>query len=263
MNRAAGARLWSWWRPISTLVVLVAAVGLLWVAGRVLPTPPVDSWTEAQRWYERLGPAAAAMSVLRLAGMALAGWLTLSVALQVLTVLPRAARLRWLADLIAPRSLQRLVQGLAGLSLSAGLALPAPSAGYLDTPHAGVAVLRPVGSPSSGSPSSGTATLRLVDQGGPVAPPATPVRVPPADVVVEQGDSLWSIARDAIVEAGVADPDDAVVTMYWQRVVEHNRSGLVVPANPDLIYAGQTITLPEPVLPGQLSPVSQPPLHAP
>lgn len=228
------------WPVLGAFLGLVALTALLWSARGPLPTPPVTSWAATQQWYERLGPAVAAMSGLRVVAMALAGWLVLSAGLQALTLVAGGTRLRRLADLVAPRSLQRLVHGLAGLSLTAGLALPAPSAGILDTPQAGVAVLRPVEAPGSG-----TATLRLIDPIGPEAPPAVPAPVASSEVVVvEPGDSLWSIAREALVDAGQPDPDDAAVTAYWQRLVEHNRHVLVVPSNPDLIYAGQIVSLP-------------------
>lgn len=237
------------WRSLAALVGLVLLTGLLWLARGPLPTPPVASWAEMRGWYEGLGPAVAAMSGLRVVAAALAGWLTVSVGLQTLTLHVQWARLRWLADLVAPRSLQRLVHGLAGLSLTAGLALPAPSAGILDTPRAGVAILRPVEAPGSG-----TATLRLLDPVPDEAPPAAPapVVVPaptpvpeasPDVVVVEPGDSLWSIAQEALVDAGQPDPDDAAVTAYWRRLIDHNRQMLVAPSNPDLIYAGQVVSL--------------------
>jgi len=249
-------------RPLLTaLVTLVGLVGLvgltclLYRARGPLPTPPIESWGAAQRWYARIGPAVAVMSAARVVATAVAGWLVVATGLQVLTLLTPRSGLRWLADLIAPRSLTRLVHGLAGLSLTAGLALPAPSAGMLDTPQAGVAILRPVDTPP-GPPTSGTATLRLLDL--PDAPPAVAAPVPPEApspvrhrevVVVEHGDSLWSIARDAVVDAGLAEPGDDVVASYWERLIAHNRAALVVPSNPDLIYPGQPITLPEPVPP--------------
>lgn len=245
MNPNERARAAKRWPALGALLGLVALTALLWSARGPLPTPPMTSWAATQQWYERLGPAVAAMSGLRVVAMALAGWLTLSAGLQTLTLVAGGMRLRRLADLVAPRSLQRLVHGLAGLSLTAGLALPAPSAGILDTPQAGVAVLRPVEAPGSG-----TATLRLVDPVGSEAPPAVPAPAVPLPavssevVVVEPGDSLWSIAREALVDAGQPDPDDAVVTAYWQRLIEHNRHALVVPSNPDLIYAGQIVSLP-------------------
>lgn len=254
------------WRAALTVAVLGLTVWVLWLAGRPLGTPPVRSWVDASRWYELVGPAVAVVAVVRVAAIVVALWLLVAAALQlVATVLPRPS-VRLLADLIAPRSLQRLVHGLAGLSLTAGLAVPAPGAGILGEPRGGVAVLRLIEDPP---PGAGTATMRVVADPSmsvaPAAPAATPaplgtVATPSADrsepppgtvttpdvVVVESGDSLWSIAEEALVDAGDAVPSDAVVERYWRRLIEANLSTLVEPTNPDLIYAGQVITLPAP-----------------
>lgn len=108
--------------------------------------------------------------------------------------------------------------------------------------------------------------MRMVpDPSLPLAPAATPVPLgtvaaPPADhtepsrgmatapdvVVVTSGDSLWSIAQDALIDAGDAVPTDAAVERYWRQLIEANLSTLVEPTNPDLIYPGQVIALPTP-----------------
>jgi nucleoid-associated protein YgaU len=64
-------------------------------------------------------------------------------------------------------------------------------------------------------------------------------------VVVQPGDSLWSIAEEALVDL-TGHADDRTISRYWRRVVDANRAALVDPGNPDLIFAGQVITLPAP-----------------
>jgi nucleoid-associated protein YgaU len=64
-------------------------------------------------------------------------------------------------------------------------------------------------------------------------------------VVVRPGDSLWSIAEEALLDLN-GHVEDRDVVRYWRRVVEANRSALADPANPDLIFAGQVIALPVP-----------------
>lgn len=236
------------------VVVLGMTVWVLWLAGRSLGTPPVRSWDAASRWYELVGPAVAVIAVVRVATVGVALWLLMAATLQLLaTVLPRPS-VRLLADLIAPRSLQRVVHGLAGLSLTAGLTVAAPGAGILGQPDEGVAVVRLV---DDRAPGAGTATMRLIpDPSLPSAAAATPVPLgtaaaspevtAPDVVVVTSGDSLWSIAEDALLDAGGGVPTDAAVMRYWRQLIEANRSGLVEPTNPDLIYAGQIVTLPTP-----------------
>ena len=61
---------------------------------------------------------------------------------------------------------------------------------------------------------------------------------------VRPGDSLWSIAREALTTARGTAANDAVVADYWREVVEHNRDELADPTNPDLIFPGQDVRLP-------------------
>ncbi len=233
-------------RGLAVVVALGVVVRFLWWAGRLLGPPRVTSWADAERWYEGVGPAAGVIAAVRAIALALALWWLAAAALQLLATVVRAPSAQWVADLIAPRSLQRLVHGLAGLSLSAGLAVPAPGAGILGPP-----------------PGAGTATMRVVsEEAPPAAPPATPVPAPvaaapapepapvppPAQevVVVAAGDSLWSIAEEALSDAGRSPVDEHAVATYWRRVIDHNQAMLVDRSNPDLIYPGQLVSLPEP-----------------
>lgn len=56
--------------------------------------------------------------------------------------------------------------------------------------------------------------------------------------VVRPGDKLWSIAAEAL---GTQDP--ARVARYWPRIHRANR--ILIGPNPDLIYPGQMLRLPE------------------
>lgn len=301
--------------------IALAAGGALAALADVVPGPPLQPDALAG-WYEAVGPATATAGLVRSVGLALAAWLFLAATLQLASSSVRLAGLGPVANLISPRSLQRLGYGLAGLSLTAGLTAPAPSAGTPSPPAATVALHQDP--PTSGaSPSeAGTATMHRVDpasSGGvstttstsdvgaapggsagpavpslppivaptttvaaatttslpsapggatpspapPVAPPhpagpAVPVLLPPAPVpgpvstgdvgtsgtvVVQPGDSLWSIAEEALMDlTGRADARE--VDAYWRRVVAANRSVLTDPLNPDLIFAGQVIVLP-------------------
>jgi nucleoid-associated protein YgaU len=55
-------------------------------------------------------------------------------------------------------------------------------------------------------------------------------------VVVERGDSFWSIA---VEEAGERE-----LVRYWRALIEANRDRLVDPSNPDLLHPGQVLRLP-------------------
>lgn len=223
----------------------VAAFGVLFaasaLAGRSVGLPRAGSWGEASAWYDEVGPARAVIGGVCGVSLLAAGWLLAAAVLQLLAACAPSRRLGAVADLISPRSLQRLVCGLAGVSLTAGLSVAAPSAGFIGDPGGEVAVLRRA---PDGPPDAGTATLRLAPLVQAPAPEPAPAPMAVALVTVGPGDSLWSLAEEALVDAGDPRPSEAAVTAYWHRVIAENRDVLVVPDNPDLIYAGQVITLP-------------------
>jgi nucleoid-associated protein YgaU len=74
------------------------------------------------------------------------------------------------------------------------------------------------------------------------APPPWPVEVHR----VVSGESLWSIAQDALAHRWGREPTDAEVLPYWERVIEHNRAALADPDNPDLLFPGDEVRLPAP-----------------
>ena len=58
------------------------------------------------------------------------------------------------------------------------------------------------------------------------------------------GDSFWRIAELVLTERWGRPPSDAEVDPYWRAVVAANTRHLADPANPDLIFPGQTFDLP-------------------
>ena len=86
----------------------------------------------------------------------------------------------------------------------------------------------------------------------PDATPATPEPARPAHRpagqarrhVVVSGESLWSIAQDALAEATGAAPSAAQVAAYWPVLHAVNRD--LVGPEPDLIRPGQPLRIPPP-----------------
>jgi nucleoid-associated protein YgaU len=71
----------------------------------------------------------------------------------------------------------------------------------------------------------------------------------PATWTVRPGDHLWSIAAATLTAAHPDDPpDEEAVAAYWWQVVTVNRPHLPNPADIDLLYPGDVVTLPP--LPG-------------
>jgi nucleoid-associated protein YgaU len=67
--------------------------------------------------------------------------------------------------------------------------------------------------------------------------------------VVEPGDHLWKISETEVARrlGRSARPDE--VAPYWLSVIDANRDSLHS-GDPDLIYPGESITLPAPGLDG-------------
>lgn len=66
----------------------------------------------------------------------------------------------------------------------------------------------------------------------------------PATTVVETGDHLWSISASHLEDRLARVPKAAEVTPYWRKVIEVNRDRLRS-GDPDLIFPGETVVLPE------------------
>ena len=69
---------------------------------------------------------------------------------------------------------------------------------------------------------------------------------PPPDErtwTIAPGDHLWGVAARTLADARHRPPADAEVARYLDRLVDRNRSVLVVPTDPDLVYPGQVFTL--------------------
>lgn len=82
------------------------------------------------------------------------------------------------------------------------------------------------------------------------------------DVVVQRGDSLWSIAEDTLEARLGREPTDAEVRPHWLRIVENNRDRLADPSNPSLLYAGQQIAVPAEPAAARAAPPPPPPPSA-
>jgi nucleoid-associated protein YgaU len=91
------------------------------------------------------------------------------------------------------------------------------------------------------------ANLALAEPGpNPVRLPRT--APPPAStgvtVVVLRGDHLWKISERHLNSLLGREATDDEVSPYWRQVIGANREGLRS-GDPDLIYPGEVVTLPE------------------
>jgi hypothetical protein len=235
--------------------VLLLAVALQVVfAALPIARPTRLTWAAVDRWYLDVGPALAAMSLLRLAAQVATGWIVLASTLQLVAAGGGRPHLATLADRVAPRFLRSVACGAASLSLSAGLAPTASPIG--GGPPPGTAVMVPLDAVVTTTTSTSTSTTTADDAVRPTTttttvaprPDAVPAPVTPGpadppphaprpdEVLVRPGDSFWSIAEDH------ADRTD--VAAYWRDLIAANRDRLVDRSNPDLLYPAQVLRLP-------------------
>jgi len=214
--------------------LLAAAAGLGVTLPRVAPSVDLARF-DVEAWYGQAGPARAAALLAWAVAATLVVWLVLATTAQLLASLRSLRPLQGLADSISPRSLQRLGRGLAGLSLTAGLAAPAPSAGTpadpppvvtvgelpeapttttTSTPPAadrpGTATMRPLDAATSPAAQSGTASMRELEPSElEPAPPAVPVPIdlPTSSSTTNVDATTTTAAASPGLSGGAVEPD--------------------------------------------------------
>ncbi len=197
---------------IGALAGAAALSTLQWLGGR-LDRPDDMSLAALEAWYQSVDPVDAGAAAIWVVATLLTVWFLVAAALQVLAALAGGGRLRGAADAISPRSLQRFGHGLAGLSLSAGLAV-APSAGIplpSDQPSSRPTELiaeEPSSAqpPASEAPSSGTATMTRIE----AEVDATPTTVAPTTTTTLA--TTPSTASSSVDPTGSAPPVTGPVT---------------------------------------------------
>ena len=114
-------------RAAGTVVLALAAGAALAAAGTALPLPPVGDPGQLGSWWTDRGPAVAAFSVMRLAGLIGAGYLALVGSVALLGAL---TRWRWTLSLSRWMARPALTRFLVGGSLVAALSAPAEAVAH-------------------------------------------------------------------------------------------------------------------------------------
>jgi hypothetical protein len=243
---------------------LAGSLLLLHAVGGTLAPPPLTDPSGWAGWFDARQPAEAVVALLRVLALGLAWYLMAATVTGTALRLAGAARLVPAADALTVPLVRQLVNGAFGLSLAAvtlsGTAGAAPAAGSTQ-PRAAVETMERLPDEAGGAPAP--TMRRLPDQDSAGATPSTiaprPAAVPaggpdgpdgpdgPRTWEVRPGDHFWGVAERILTEVWQgAAPTDAEVDPYWRAVVEANRSMLRDPANPDLLFPGQVITVPPP-----------------
>ena len=249
---------------IRTTAAALGIAAALWLLGRgALSTPPVDSWTEFQRWLGDRSTAEAAIASLRATAVVAACYLAAVSTLTIVASAASADHLYRLARSLVPRSIRPLI----GLAVGAGVATAAASMTVprdatpnrvatviLEAPSDATATMYIVTEPSP--PTSTATTLTTLPLSPPVPPVAaeptppsttlpTPAATAPHIWTIAPGEHLWAVASETLTDSWHRAPTDAQVTRYWRELIEANRTRLIDATNPDYVLAGQTFVLPE------------------
>lgn len=205
---------------------------------------------------DQLGVWAAARTPIEV-GLALGRLVTLAVAYQLLLALgvgvvggwcnrPRAVRAaeRWTLP-----PLRRLVRYLAGVSLTTSTLLASPVGATGEaTPGTAVMVVAPP-SPVDARVISGPALPPLdasaAEPNREETGPAFVAQPEPAVHVVVAGDHLWAIASDQLSRLWDRTPSEAEIADHWRLIIDANPQII----DPDLVFVGDRVTLPEPEVP--------------
>lgn len=235
-RRTSVARVAGW------LALLAVVLAVLTSGGPSAPPPAPARWGG---WLRSTPPVDAAFAMVRVAALA-TGWYLAAVTLLGLGVrLARAPRLAAAADRLTVPPVRRLLAGLgmATVGLAGGIAPIAGPAAAAQAPVT-VTVTTEAGPPAPGS----TLTMRRLPPAGevPETTVAPAVASPTTSWTVARGECFWTIADQVLTRAWGRAPADEEIVPYWNRLIEANRSVLADPSNPDLLYAGQTFTVPAP-----------------
>lgn len=233
-------RLALWIGVLAVAVAVMVAVGHGALAGPDLLHP--TTWGA---WARDRAPADAVMAVLRLLVLFLGGYLLVVTGLAVVLRVGRAGRLVTVADVITLPWVRSVVQGAVGVGIaSAAMAGVVAHPGVTSAPTSADAAI------VADDPAPTVAPVTPIDSGHagsePLAAPVTRTET----WTVAPGDHLWSIAERTLATSLGRTPTEDEVVPYWRALIDENRHAFADPQNPDLIYAGQVLTLPAPLRSG-------------
>ena len=171
----------------------------------------------------------AGFAAARLLALAAATYL---LAATVLNIAFAAAHLRVrlpLVPIIVAASLAGPVAGMPAFATTTSSSPPAAA------PSAAPPVMHRIDTP----PAAITTTTTAPTRAAPVATPA------PVDTwTVRHGDCFWTIAAHLTRARVGRVPTNAEIAVLWHRLIDMNRSRLVRPNDPSLLFAGQVLVLP-------------------
>ena len=255
-----------WSSSISARVLLillavtdaVAIVGLHRLGDRAWASVDfsmVETWTSAS-------PEVVVTALLRIAALGAGYWIAISLVVAIATTKWSIRTGHW----TTLPFVRRLVEKALAVSFVTSTALSPAVASATELPPIPIIVE----APAAGTEVDGTAVTPPANEfdlpepaqqkpaledapKGILVPPLQDPPVPSSSAqrstatatehTVQPGDSMWVIAQRHLASIGAptSDPD---VASYWVEVIEANR-GTIRSGDPDLIYPGEVLTLPE------------------
>lgn len=220
-----------------------------------LPWTQVD-WSDVPGWLDRATLEEAIAATARLIALTAAYWLTSSTVLYLAASLSRVPALIRAAGAVTLPLPRRLVDGLVMTTIAfSSVAAPMVAASMAaDAPPAPtMTVIPPQQVVPTDSPT--TTTTILNHRPVPVSPdlPIDPISHPPrpapqpamdGHLEVVSGDNLWNVSKRHLAALTGRTPSDGEIHRYWRRVIDLNL-GLLRSGDPDLIYPGEVILMPE------------------
>jgi hypothetical protein len=194
---------------------------------------PITTWT---------GDELASRTAWALA-VAWSAWLVVAAFVCELALRTRRTRLARSTARAAPAFVRRLVEVAIVGSCVVATGMPAGAARPSRPPAVDQPVVRVPATVRAPAVAPAAPPAVRPAPAAPVPPPVSPAR--PHTHAVRSGENLWRIARAELVARGNPAPDDATIARYWHSVIDTNRSTLRS-GNPNLIFPGELVALPEP-----------------
>lgn len=228
----------------ASLLCVLLILQLLGESAYQLPSFEVDAY---RTWVKNTETTIVVFTFIRVIAMYAIAYLIVATAICAVAHCTPWRRFIRIIDALTVPAARAFAVRAASLSAASALALPATTSHASASPD--VPVLRHLlPSENAPSPSLPTTTNSVS------ASPPTLTDLPPSVTstrthVVQRGENFWLIAQNQLTSALERPPTDGEVTAYWRQLVELNQHRLRHSEDPDLIFPGQLIDLPERELP--------------
>lgn len=252
-------------QPRTQLIMLLAVIASLTLGFHLLGSKETFAFEWSLTWLDQADPEVALASLLRTVGLVCCYWTLITTLLYGLWQAGGWAQrpIRWMTMPPIRRIVDRALTTTLAIST---LAVPAPALGTAEESKPAIVLeihddgiplphLRLEPEATITSPTDPTLDVATTPSSPTQLPPsvgATPAGVlataalPGGDnYTVAPGDNLWLIAEAQVRAATAGQPTEQKIATYWRKLIDTNIANLRS-GDPNLIYAGEIVTLPRP-----------------